>query len=89
MWGMESYHLSDAKIILGDLENASSINTNILLTKQIMYNSMKTEEKPNIINVKNDVKNFYFQEKYTHYIRGKGKLFDKQYLLLSYIYATK
>ena len=65
--GMENYHLSDARIILGDLENASSINTIILLTKKIIYNSMKKEQSPNIINVKTDVKNFYFQEKYRHY----------------------
>ena len=68
--GMENYHLSDTRIILGDLENASSINTIILLTKKTIYNSMKKEHKPNIINVKNDVKNFYFQEKYRQYIRA-------------------
>ena len=36
--------------------------------------------------MKNDVKNFYFHEKYSHYICGRGKIFDKNYLLLSNIY---
>ena len=62
--GMENYHLSDTRIIPGDLENASSINTIILFTKKAIYNSMKMEQKPNIINVKNDVKSFYFQKEY-------------------------
>ena len=45
--------------------------------------------EPNIFNVKNDVKNFYFLEKYRHYIKGKGRLFDKQYLLLLNIYVKR
>ena len=86
--GMGNYHLSNARIVLGDLENALYINTIILLTKTSIYNAMKKEQIPNIINVKNDTKNFYFQEKYRHYIRGKGKIFDKQYMLLTNIYLT-
>ena len=39
--------------------------------------------------VKNDVKNSYFLEKYRKYSKGKGRLFDKQYLLLSNIYVKK
>ena len=83
---MENYHLSFDKTILGDMVNATSIDTIILLTKKTIYNSMKKEQTPNIINVKNDVKNFYYLEKYRHYIRGKGKQFDKEYILLSNIY---
>ena len=84
--GMENYHLSDAKIVLGDLENILSINTIILLTKNVIYNSMKKEQKPHILQVKNEVKKFYF-EKYRHYIKGKGQLFDKHYILLTNIYV--
>ena len=83
--GMLNYNLSPDKIILGDIENVTSINTIILLTKNIIYNAMKKEQKPNIFNAKNDVNNFYFLEKYRHYIKGKGRIFDKQYLLLSNI----
>ena len=87
--GMENYNMSPDRIILGDMENATSINTIIFFTKKIIYNAMKKEQEPNIINVKIDVKNFYFQEKYRHYIKGKGRLFDKKYLLLSNIYEKK
>ena len=80
---MENYHLSDTRIILGDLENAPSINTIILLTKKTIYNSMKKEQKPNIISVKN-VKNFYFQEKYRQYIRAAARV---NYLTTSMYYC--
>ena len=86
---MVDYNLSPDKIILGDMENATSINTIILLTKKTVYNAMKKTQKPSIINVKNDVIIFYFLEKYTHYIKGKGKLIDKQYLLLFNIYVKR
>ena len=87
--GMENYNLSPDKIILGDLENATSIKTIVLLTKKTIYNAMKKEQKPSIFNVKNDVNFFYFLEKYRHYVKGKGRLFDKQYLLLSNIYVNR
>ena len=85
--GMPNYNLSDARIILGDMENAVCINSIILLTKKVIYNVMKKEQKPHIAQVKNDVKKFYFEEKYRHYIQGKGCLFDKQYFLLNNFYA--
>ena len=87
---MNNYNLSQSRIILGDLENAMSINTIILLTKKVIYNSMKKEQRPYIyINIKNEVKKFYYEEKYRClFIRGKGQLFEKQYYLLSYIYVN-
>ena len=78
--GMENYHLSNGKIVLGDLENALATNIIILLTKKTIYNTMKKEQRPNLLTIKNDTKNFYI--KYRHYIRSKGKIFDKQYMLL-------
>ena len=50
---------------------------------------MKKEQQPKIINVKNDIKKFYYQKKYKHYPKGRGNQFEKQYLLLSNIYANK
>ena len=50
--GMLNYNLSDSKIILGDLENALCFNTIILLTKKIIYNAMKEEQRPHIAQVK-------------------------------------
>ena len=79
---------SDSRIILGDMENAVCINSMILLTKKVIYNAMKKEQKPHIAQVKNEVKKFYFEEKYRQYVQGKGRLFDKQYILLNNFYAT-
>ena len=84
---MDNYNLSPSKIILGDLDNALAINTIILLTKKVLYNSMKKEQNPHLLNVKNEVKKFYFEEKYRCYLRGKGTLFEKQFTLLSNIYS--
>ena len=42
---MLDYHLTNNRIILGDLENALSINSIILLTKKVIYNAMKNEKK--------------------------------------------
>ena len=74
---------------MGDLETALAINSTIRITKKETYNAMNKEQIPNILNVKNEMKNFYFQEKYRHYIRGKGYIFHKQYILLSNIYVKK
>ena len=35
---------------------------------------MKKEQTPNVFNVKNDVENVYFQEKYRHYISRVGSI---------------
>ena len=86
--GMNNYNLSQSKIILGDLENAMSINTIILLTKKVIYNAMKKEQSPHLLNVKNEVKKFYYDEKYRCRLIGKDQLFEKQYHLLSNIYVN-
>ena len=91
--GMDNYNLSQSRIILGDMENAMSINTIILLTKKVIYisyiyNSMKKEQRPHILNIKNEVKKFYYEEKYRCLLRGKGTLFEKQYILLSNRYIN-
>ena len=74
--------------IVGDSENALAINSIILLTKKVIYNSMK-KKTPHIINVKYEVKNFYYQEKYRYYIKGKKHQLEKQYNLLCKHYDTK
>ena len=86
--GMENFNISASKIVLGDLENAHFINTIILLTKKVIYNSMKKEQQPHLLNVKNETKKFYFEEKYRAYLKGKGNFFEKQFSLLSNIYNT-
>ena len=71
--------------ILGDMENALAINCIILLTKKVIYNSMK-KERPHFINVKYEDENFFYQEKYRQYIKGKKNQLDKQYNLLCTFY---
>ena len=85
--GMQNYQISDSKIIIGDLENAACINTILLLTKKFNYNAMKKEQKPHIAHVKNEVKKFYYEDKYRQYIKGNGRYFDKQYNLLNNFYT--
>ena len=85
--GMENYNISTTRIVLGDLDNAHIVNTIILLTKKVIYNAMKKEQRPNFLNVKNETKKFYFEEKYRLYLKGKGNFFEKQYSLLSNIYT--
>ena len=46
--GMENYNLSQSRIVLGDIENATAIITIILVTKKIICNSMKKEQKKHI-----------------------------------------
>ena len=41
-----------------------AINCIILLTKKVIYNSIKKERKPHFLNVRYEVKSFYYQEKY-------------------------
>ena len=83
---MVNYNLSTDKIMLGD---TTCFNTIILLPKKTIYNAMKKEQIPNIFSIKNDVRNFYFLEKYRHYVKGKGIVFEKQYSLLSNVYANR
>ena len=83
---MVDYDLSNMRIIVGDLENALAINTIILITKGVIYTAIKKKQKLHMFKVRNDIKNFYFQEKYRHYTKGKKKVFDKQYMFLSNIH---
>ena len=60
-FGMVDYNLSDMRKIVGDLEIALAIKCIILLTKKVIYNSMKKERSPHFINVKYEVKNFFIK----------------------------
>ena len=66
--GMQDYNLTASRIIIGDLENAIAINSIILHTKKVIYNAKEKEQS--IINVKHEVKNCYYQEKYRQYVKG-------------------
>ena len=71
---------------MGELEKSVSINTIILLTKKVIYNAMKEVKYPHILAVKNETKNFYFQEKYRLSVKGKRHIFERKYSLLCNIY---
>ena len=86
--GMLDYHLSNTRIIEGDLQNALSIKSIILLTNKVIYNAMKKGRKPHILNVKYVVKSFYYQEKYRQYINGNRTRFEQQYNLLVNLYEN-
>ena len=86
--GMTDYNLSNMKIIVGDLENDLAVNTIILLTKKVIYSGMKKEQKQHICNIKNEVKKFYYQEKYSQYIKDRGRFVDQQYTLLKQLYEN-
>ena len=80
---MPEYHITEEKIIVRDLDNASAINSIILIAKKVIYNCMKKEQKPCILYVKNDTKKSYLQKKYRLYVKGQKNIFDKQYKLLT------
>ena len=86
--GMPNYVMTASRMIIGDLENALAINTIILHTKKVIYNAKKKEQIPHILNVKHEVKKFYYQEKYRQYIKGRNRIFDKQYNLLTICYNS-
>ena len=86
--GMPNYVMTASRMIIGDLENALAINTIILHTKKVIYNAKKKEQIPHILNVKHEVKKFYYQEKYRQYIKGSNRIFDKQYNLLTICYNS-
>ena len=70
--GMVDYNLSDMRKIVGYLENALAINCIILLTKKVIYNSMKKEKSPHFINVKYEVKNFFIKRNIDNILKGES-----------------
>ena len=50
---------------------------------------MKKEQKAHVINVKYEIKHFYYLEKYRYYIKGRKKQFEKEYNRLCNIYGKK
>ena len=50
--GFLVYNLTDSRKILGDLENGPIINSIILFTKNVIYDSFKKEKKPAFIHIK-------------------------------------
>ena len=79
--GIPNYNITKEKIIMGELEKSICINSIILLTKKGLYNCMKEAKSPHILMVKNETKNFYYQEKYRLCMKGKKQIWEKVFLL--------
>ena len=71
------YSPAESREILGDLENSPIINSFILLTKKVIYDSLKKGKKPSLVHIKNEVKNPHYLEKYNHYISRRRQLLEK------------
>ena len=50
--GFKNYNLTNSRKFLGDLDNGPIINSIILLTKKVIYDSFKEEKKPVFIHIK-------------------------------------
>ena len=76
--GSLGYNLSISRIIIGDLENGPILSSIILITKKVIYDSFKKEKIPSIFQIKSEVKNHYYLEKYKDRNNGKIQLFEKK-----------
>ena len=86
--GFIGYNLSIYKKIIGDLENGPILNSIILITKKVIYDSFKKDKIPSIFQIKSEVKNHYYLEKYTYRNNGKIQLFEKKWHLLTLKYEN-
>ena len=86
--GFIGYNLSIFKKIIGDLENGPMLNSIILITKKVIYDSFKKDKIPSIFQIKSEVKNHYYLEKYIYRNNGKIQLFEKNWHLLTLKYEN-
>ena len=90
--------MSISRKIIGDLENGPILNSIILITKKVIYDSFKKDKIPSIFQIKSEVKNHYgltevlgrhyYLEKYTHRNNGKIQLFEKKWHFLTLVYEN-
>ena len=83
--GMEGYHLTDRRKIIGDLENSGQINIIILNTKKTIFLSKCDGTVPTIYNVKHNVQQFFLHERYKAIINNKEHSFRKKWSLFTNI----
>ena len=75
--GMTSYHLTERRKIIGDLENSGQINILILNTKKTIFQSKCDDGgEPTLHQVKANVKQCYLHDEY------KLTINDKEYLVV-------
>ena len=86
--GFLDYSLSDSRKIVGDLDNGPILNSIILITKKVIYDSFRKERIPSIFQIKSEVKKHYFLEKYMHRSNDKNQLFEKECHFLTLYYDS-
>ena len=86
--GMESYHLTDRRKILGDLENTGQINIIILNTKKAIFQSKLEEKLPSLHMVKSNVRQSFLHDEYKSIVDNKQFFFNKKWSLLVRYYSN-
>ena len=72
----------------GGLRQWSNYKLNHSFSKKVIYDSFKKEKKPVFIHIKNEVKNYYYLEKYIQYTNRKKHQFDKKWHFLNINYKN-
>ena len=80
--GMENYHLTDRRKILGDLENANLINIIILNTKKVIYLAKLEGKPPSLTWVQASNKAIFEHEQYKGLTNNYITSFEKKWSLL-------
>ena len=80
--GMENYHLTDRRKILGDLENANLINIIILNTKKVIYLAKLEGKPPSLTWVQASIKAIFEHEQYKGLTNNNITSFEKKWSLL-------
>ena len=86
--GFIDYNLSISRKILGDLENGPILSSIIPIAKKVIYDSFRKGKMPSIFQIKSEVKNHYYLEKYMYRNNGKIQIFEKKWHLLTLVYEN-
>ena len=82
--GMENYHFTARRKILGDLDNPSIINIIILNTKKVIYMDKLEGKPPSFIWVQASIKSIFEHERFKGLINNKITSFERRSLLLGF-----
>ena len=87
--GMIDYHLTDRKIILGDLENPSQINIILLNAKKTIYQSKLDNRSSTLLQVQLNLRTVFNHEYYKSIINDRKHLFERKWSLLLNFFKYK
>ena len=83
---MTSYHLTERRKIIDDLENSGQINIIILNTKKTIFQSKCDGGEPTSHRVKANVEQGYLHDEYKFTINDKEYLFGKKWSIFQRLY---